>query len=58
MVDHQVGMYSFIPRVKQVERLPDEVKIARTSQFSTLSSTLSSCEDGLYDAAYPSRNKT
>lgn len=40
------------------ERLPDDVKVARASQFKTLASILSSCEDGLYDAAYPEGKKT
>ncbi len=35
------------------ERMPEDVKLARASQFATLSSILSSCEDGLYDAAHP-----
>jgi ppGpp synthetase/RelA/SpoT-type nucleotidyltranferase len=39
-------------------RLPDQVKVARSTQFKTLSSILSSCEDGLFDAAYPDGKKS
>ena len=37
------------------KRMPDEVKLARASQFSMLSSILSSCEDQLYHAAHPQK---
>jgi len=39
------------------ERMPDEVKLARASQFSMLSSILSSCEDQLYHAAHPPKDE-
>lgn len=39
------------------ERLPDQVKVEKSLQFKTLASILSSCEDGLFDAAFPDGKK-